>query len=43
MSKIIILDAAKIIVLDDGEIVEQGSHEFLLNKRGEYFELYKSA
>jgi ATP-binding cassette subfamily B protein len=33
--------ANKIIVLDDGEIVEQGTHESLLGKNGVYKELYE--
>jgi len=33
--------ADKIIVLDDGEVVEQGSHDFLLSKKGVYAELYE--
>jgi ATP-binding cassette subfamily B protein len=32
--------ADKIIVLDDGHIVEEGSHEGLLEKNGVYRELY---
>ena len=31
----------KIIVLSNGEIVEEGSHKDLIEKRGRYFELYK--
>nr|WP_275982354.1 ABC transporter ATP-binding protein [Aquiflexum gelatinilyticum] len=33
--------ADKIIVLDDGKMVEQGSHEYLLNLKGVYGELYE--
>jgi ATP-binding cassette subfamily B protein len=33
--------ADKIIVLDDGKMVEQGSHEYLLNLKGVYAELYE--
>jgi ATP-binding cassette, subfamily B, multidrug efflux pump len=33
--------ANKIIVLVDGTIVEEGTHESLLDKRGYYFELYE--
>jgi ATP-binding cassette subfamily B protein len=34
-------DADHIIVMDQGEIVEQGTHEALLEKRGTYHELYR--
>jgi ATP-binding cassette subfamily B multidrug efflux pump len=33
--------ADKIIVLDDGKLVEQGTHEVLLEKKGVYAELYE--
>jgi ATP-binding cassette subfamily B protein len=33
--------ADKIIVLDNGKIVEQGSHSELLEKKGAYSELYE--
>jgi ATP-binding cassette subfamily B protein len=33
--------ATKIIVLDHGRIIEQGSHQELLKKRGRYYQLYK--
>jgi subfamily B ATP-binding cassette protein MsbA len=36
-----IRNADRIIVLVNGEIVEQGTHEALLEKRGEYFKLYQ--
>ena len=36
-----IRNADRIIVLVSGEIVEQGTHEALLEKRGEYFKLYQ--
>lgn len=34
-------DADTIVYLRDGEIVEQGSHDELLAKRGAYYELYR--
>jgi ATP-binding cassette subfamily B protein len=37
-----IRDADLILVMNDGDIVEQGSHEGLLEKRGFYWELYNS-
>jgi subfamily B ATP-binding cassette protein MsbA len=36
-----IRNANRIIVLVNGEIVEQGTHEALLEKMGEYFRLYQ--
>jgi ATP-binding cassette, subfamily B, multidrug efflux pump len=33
--------ADKIIVIDDGKIIEQGTHSELLNKKGMYHELYQ--
>ncbi|MBI5052297.1 MAG: ATP-binding cassette domain-containing protein [Chloroflexi bacterium] len=35
--------ADKIVVMDKGRIVEEGSHQELLEKRGRYFELYTMA
>jgi ABC-type multidrug transport system, ATPase and permease components len=35
-----IRNADRILVLVDGEIVEEGTHEDLLEKKGEYFKLY---
>jgi ATP-binding cassette, subfamily B, heavy metal transporter len=35
-----VVDADEIIVLNDGEILERGKHEDLLNKKGEYFEMW---
>jgi len=35
-----ILDADKIVVLNQGEIIEEGTHESLLNQKGFYAELY---
>lgn len=36
-----IKNADKIIVLDQGKIVEEGSHEELMNLKGQYFELHE--
>ncbi|SHH17697.1 peptidase domain-containing ABC transporter [Tepidibacter thalassicus] len=36
-----IMRCDKIYVLDDGKIIEAGSHEELMNKKGRYFELWK--
>lgn len=36
-----IVHADKIVVLRDGEIVEQGKHNELLEKKGEYFKFYQ--
>jgi ATP-binding cassette subfamily B multidrug efflux pump len=36
-----IKNADKILVMDDGEIIEHGDHEYLMDKRGAYFELYE--
>ncbi|MBR2138274.1 MAG: ABC transporter ATP-binding protein [Bacilli bacterium] len=33
--------ATKIFVLDKGKIIEQGTHQELLKKRGRYYQLYK--
>lgn len=35
-----IQDADKIVVLDKGRIVESGTHQELLDRKGKYFELY---
>lgn len=37
-----IVDADLILVLRDGRIVEQGKHRDLLEKKGFYYEIYKS-
>jgi ATP-binding cassette, subfamily B, multidrug efflux pump len=33
-------EATKVIVIDDGEIVEEGTHSELLDRRGHYYNLY---
>ena len=35
-----VVDADEIIVLNDGKILERGKHEELLNKKGDYFEMW---
>ena len=37
-----IRDADIIVVMDQGEIVESGSHDELIKKRGKYYDLYKT-
>jgi len=37
-----IINADMILVIDDGKILEQGSHQELLNLKGEYYSLYKN-
>ena len=37
-----IMDSDMILVLKDGNVVEQGTHEELLGMRGFYFSLYNS-
>ncbi|SER97803.1 ATP-binding cassette, subfamily B [Gracilibacillus ureilyticus] len=37
-----IREADKIIVLEHGRILEQGSHDELMNRKGEYYDLVKS-
>ena len=34
--------ASQIVVIDDGEIVEIGTHEDLIKKKGRYFDLYQT-
>jgi len=36
-----IKNADKILVMDNGEIIEQGNHDYLMGKKGTYFELYE--
>ncbi len=36
-----IKNADKILVMDNGEIIEQGTHEYLMQQKGTYFELYE--
>jgi ABC-type multidrug transport system fused ATPase/permease subunit len=36
-----VIDANRIIVMDQGEIVEEGTHQSLLKKGGKYTELYR--
>ena len=36
-----VLDADHIIVLDQGKIVEEGSHQSLLKNKGYYFDLFQ--
>jgi ATP-binding cassette subfamily B protein len=35
-------NADKIVVLDDGQITETGTHENLIEKRGAYYNLVKN-
>ena len=37
-----IRDADWIMVMDQGRIVESGSHETLLEKKGRYYDLYRT-
>lgn len=37
-----IRNADRIFVIDDGEIIEEGNHEKLLNIKGAYYDLYKA-
>ena len=33
-------DADEIILLDEGRIIERGTHQQLLNRKGEYYNIY---
>ena len=37
-----IRNADKIIVMDNGEIIEEGNHEYLMAKKGAYYRLYQT-
>ncbi|MBY9001683.1 MAG: ABC transporter ATP-binding protein, partial [Candidatus Heimdallarchaeota archaeon] len=37
-----IRNTSKIVVIDDGKIVEEGTHQDLLQKKGKYFDLYQT-
>ncbi|HKZ41268.1 MAG TPA: ABC transporter ATP-binding protein, partial [Candidatus Hodarchaeales archaeon] len=37
-----VVNADRIIVLDHGKIIEEGSHEYLLTKKGKYQELFET-
>jgi ATP-binding cassette subfamily B protein len=36
-----IIQADQILVIDNGEIIERGTHEELVNKKSLYYELYE--
>ena len=36
-----IKNADKILVMDNGQIIEQGNHQYLMQQKGTYFELYE--
>jgi ATP-binding cassette, subfamily B, heavy metal transporter len=36
-----ITHAHQILVMDDGQIIERGTHEFLLNQNGRYAEMWR--
>jgi ATP-binding cassette subfamily B protein len=37
-----IKNSSKIVVIDDGKIVEEGTHQNLLKRKGRYFDLYQT-
>ncbi|MCG3224432.1 MAG: ATP-binding cassette domain-containing protein [Candidatus Heimdallarchaeota archaeon] len=37
-----IKNSSKIVVIDDGKIVEEGTHQDLLKRKGRYFDLYQT-
>ncbi len=37
-----IVNSDKILMLDDGRLIEEGSHEELMKKKGEYYKLYQT-
>ena len=37
-----IKNADRILYIENGNIIEQGTHQELINKKGKYFELYNS-
>ena len=37
-----IINADHIIVVEDGEIIEQGSHDYLMNLRGAYYQMHRN-
>ncbi|MCK4896584.1 MAG: ABC transporter ATP-binding protein, partial [Candidatus Heimdallarchaeota archaeon] len=37
-----IKNTSKIVVIDDGEIIEEGTHRDLLKKKGRYYDLYQT-
>lgn len=37
-----IIDAEKVIVLDNGHVVEEGTHESLYDNKGKYFEIFNA-
>ena len=37
-----VINADIILVIDDGKVIEKGSHQELLSLKGEYYNLYKN-